>query len=50
MIPTRLNTSELPDNLVLIVTGIALASIALIVVWAVVMDRADKAKDPRSKK
>jgi hypothetical protein len=50
MIPTRLNTSALPDTFVLIITGIALASMALIVVWAVVMDRVDKAKGPRSKK
>lgn len=50
MILTRLNTSKLPGNLVLIVTAIALVSIALIVVWAMVMDRVDKTKNPRSRK
>lgn len=50
MILTRLNTSELPGNLVLIVTAIALVLIALIVVLAMVMDCVDKTKNRRSKK
>ncbi len=50
MNPTRINTSALPDDLVLLITGAAVAAIILIVLGAVVMDYVDKAKEKRSKK
>jgi hypothetical protein len=50
MIPTRLDTSEVPDDLVLLIIGIALAAIVVVVAGAVVMDYVDKAKQQRSKK
>jgi hypothetical protein len=50
MNPTRINTSALPDNLALLITGAAIAAIILIVLGAVVTDYVDKAKEQRSKK
>ena len=50
MYPTRINTDAMPVNLVLLITGIAVAVIVLVIVGALIVDRLDKAKGRRSRK
>lgn len=50
MYPTRINTDAMPVNLALLITGIGVAVIVLVIVGAIVVDKVDKAREPRSRK
>ncbi|MHA7144266.1 hypothetical protein ACX80U_06065 [Arthrobacter sp. TmT3-37] len=49
MNPTRINTSALPENLALLITGIGVAAVIVVVACAVVMHYVDRSKEQRSK-